>query len=102
MFASPAPFRRRSLLVMAVAAAGALAGLACSHSPPLNKLTVDEVAAKIAVNDGKTFLYDCNSKDHYAKEHLPGARWVDYESVTAADLPAEKGVMLVFYCASEL
>ena len=92
---------RRSLLV-AAAAAGALAALACTHGPPLKELTVDEVATKIAANDGKTVVYDCNGKERFNQGHVPGAHWVDYDSVTAADLPASKGTLLVFYCASEL
>jgi hypothetical protein len=89
---------RRALLL----AAGALLALACTHGPALKELTVDQVAARIALNDGQTVLYDCNGKDRFDKGHVPGARWVQYDAVTAADLPADKGTMLVFYCASEL
>jgi 3-mercaptopyruvate sulfurtransferase SseA len=90
---------RRSFLL---AAAGALAALACTHSPKLKELTVDEVAAKIAANDASMAIYDCNGRERFDQGHLPGARWVVYDSVTAADLPANKGTLLVFYCASEL
>jgi rhodanese-related sulfurtransferase len=94
-------FRRKLLIA---AAAGAVAVLACSRSssPNLRELSVDEVAAKIAANDGKTLIYDCNSADRYKLGHLPGARHVEYDGLSAADLPADKGTMLVFYCASEL
>jgi len=95
---------RRSFL-LAAGALVALASAACtrsSSSPALKELTVDQVAARIALNDGQTVLYDCNAKDRYDRGHLPGARWVKYDAVTAADLPADKGTMLVFYCASEL
>lgn len=80
----------------------ALAVLGCSRSPDLRKLSVDDVAARIAAQDGKTFLYDNNSKERYAEGHLPGARWVAYDNVTSADLPSDKGATLIFYCASEL
>jgi rhodanese-related sulfurtransferase len=56
----------------------------------------------LASHDGKTLAFDCNSKDHFAKEHLPGARWVPFDGVTAADLPSDKATTLVFYCANEL
>jgi hypothetical protein len=97
----------RFALSVLVAAALALAGLtgcsrASSPSSELHALTVDEVAARVAANDGKTFIYDNNPKDRYAKSHVPGAHWLDYDSVTAGDLPADKGATLVFYCASEL
>lgn len=90
---------RRSFFLLA---AGALAAVACARSPKLKELTVDEVAARIAAGDPDLAIYDCNGKERFARGHLPGARWVDYDSVTPADLPANKGTLLVFYCASEL
>jgi hypothetical protein len=68
----------------------------------LKKLTVDEVAARIAANDGKTFIYDNNPKALWIHGHVPGAKWLDEEHVTAADLPADKTTStLIFYCHSE-
>lgn len=100
------PTRRFALGVL-VAAGLALAGAAgCSRaSSPANELhslTVDEVAARVAANDGKTFIYDNNPQDRFTKSHVPGAHWLEYDRVTAADLPADKTATLVFYCASEL
>ena len=92
--------KRRTFVMMSTL--GVLALLACGKSDNLKSLTVDQVDAALAKNDGKTLAYDCNSKESYDKGHLPGAKWVDYDNVTAADLPADKGVQLVFYCASEL
>ncbi|MBK7584648.1 MAG: rhodanese-like domain-containing protein [Myxococcales bacterium] len=95
--------KRRSILLLIVAVA--LAGTACSRSKEsadLKKLSVDEVATRIAANDGKTFIFDNNPKGRYEKGHLPGAKWVDFKAVTASDLPADKSATLVFYCASEL
>jgi len=102
-----ARMHRRLALTLLAVAAFVLAGLtgcsrASSPSSELHSLTVDEVAARIAANDGKTFIYDNNPKDRYAKSHVPGAHWLDDESVSAADLPADKTATLVFYCASEL
>jgi hypothetical protein len=93
---------RRTFFLVAAGALVGLGALACTHGPALKELTVDQVAARIALNDGQTVLYDCNGEDRFDKGHVPGARWVQYDAVTAADLPAEKGTMLVFYCASEL
>ncbi len=67
----------------------------------LKSLTVDDVATRLAAKDGKTFVYDNNSKDTYASGHVPSAKWVDFKNVTAADLPADKAATLIFYCASE-
>ena len=92
--------RRMLLSLLVVVAAVGLVG--CTKSSDLKALTVDQVAARVAANDGKTFIYDNNPKDRFAKSHVPGAKWLDYDNVTAADLPADKTATLVFYCASEL
>jgi hypothetical protein len=102
----PLMHRRSALSLLTLAAIALVGSVGCSRasSPTseLHALTVDEVAARIAANDGKTFVYDNNPKDRYAKSHVPGAHWLDYDSVTAADLPTDRGATLVFYCASEL
>ena len=67
----------------------------------LEPLTVDQVAARIAARDGKTFLYDNNSKESWAAAHVPGAKWLDDANVTANDLPADKTATLIFYCHNE-
>jgi hypothetical protein len=79
----------------------ALLALACSHSPELKTLTVEEVAARVAAHDGRTFIFDDNPHDRFVKGHVPGAHWVGHEP-TQADLPADRSATLVFYCASEL
>lgn len=90
--------RRTFLSLIAVPALA----LACARgSSELKRLTVDEVEARIAAKDGKTFIYDNNPKDRFDKSHLPGARWVESGEVTAAVLPPDKGATLIFYCANE-
>lgn len=39
----------------------------------LERLTIDEVAAKLAANDHKTFIYDANIKESWIHGHVPGA-----------------------------
>jgi hypothetical protein len=95
---------RRFLLVL-LAAAVALVGCsrgAVTSPSKLKTLTVDEVASRLAANDGTTYVFDNNPKDRFVQSHVPGAKWLDYDRVTAADLPADKGATLIFYCASEL
>jgi hypothetical protein len=92
--------RRTVLSLLVVVAAVGLVG--CTKSADLKALSVDEVAARVTAHDGKTFIYDNNPKDRFTKSHVPGAKWLDYDNVTAADLPADKTATLVFYCASEL
>jgi hypothetical protein len=86
--------------------------LGCSHSSAssgpahtdadLKTLTVDEVAARIDLNDGRTVVYDNNSKERYAQSHVLGARWLNFHEMAAADLPKDKTTTLVFYCANRL
>lgn len=67
-------------------------------------LTVDEVDAKLSeAKAGKLALaiFDNNAKARWEKGHLPGAKWVKPDEVTAAVLPADKDATLVFYCAHE-
>ena len=96
--------QRRHFIVASLAA---VALFACSKSKSeptaaeLRSLTVDEVAAKLAANDGKTFMFDANTKDSWIKGHVPGAKWVDDENVTADQLPTDRSVLLVFYCHDE-
>jgi 3-mercaptopyruvate sulfurtransferase SseA len=97
---------RRALLCIPVVVVLGLAGCSRSSSAgpavELKELTVDEVSTRIAAHDGKTFVYDNNPKDRYAQGHLPGAKWVAFDNVTAADLPPDKSASLVFYCANWL
>jgi len=92
--------QRRSMLLSLLAVVP-LAVLACTPSN-LKTLTVDDVAARIALHDGKTFVFDDNNHDRYLKGHVPGAKWLSTPEPTAADLPTDKTATLVFYCASEL
>jgi hypothetical protein len=67
----------------------------------LKPLTVEEVSTRLTTKDGKTFIFDNNSPETYAKGHVPGAKWLDDEKVTADALPADKAATLIFYCHSE-
>jgi hypothetical protein len=100
---------RRSILVLFVCLLGVLGlgSLGCSRvgaaSPgDLKPLTIDQVAARLATNDGKTFVYDNNSMDSWKQAHVPGAKWLDDENVQASDLPSDKSATLIFYCHNEL
>jgi hypothetical protein len=70
-----------------------------ARSNSFGELTVDEVAARI----GKpgVHIYDNNNRDEWVAGHVPSATWVDYEKFTAADMPADKGATLIFYCHNE-
>jgi len=97
--------QRRSFALLLAAAAVALVSSSSTSSagpaPELKKLTVDQVATRIAAKDGKTFVFDNNSKDSWSSGHVPGARWLDQDNVTAAALPPDKTATLIFYCHNE-
>jgi hypothetical protein len=92
-------------------AALAFAGCSKSDSKPapqaeaehaeLAALTVDEVATRLAANDGKTFIYDDNPKSSWINGHVPGAKWLPSDHVTAGDLPSDHSAILIFYCHNE-
>ena len=67
----------------------------------LRSMTVDEVAAKLALKDGKTFVFDNNVEDAFKASHVPTAKWIDPSEVTADKLPADKNALLIFYCHNE-
>jgi hypothetical protein len=76
---------------------------ATPEKEPFGRLTVDELSAKMdEAKSGKLVLalYDANTKELYAKGHVPGAKWVTGD-IQAADLPADKSATLVFYCHNE-
>lgn len=66
---------------------------------PIPTLTVEQVAARL---DAGVVLYDANPKLMFARGHLPGARWVQFDQVTREVLPADVTTPLIFYCANEL
>ena len=98
--------KRRSMLLL-VASFAVTTLLACTKTTDakpedkLKKLTVDEVATKLAANDGKTFIYDNNTKESWVKGHVPGAKWLDNEKIAVSDLPPDKAALLIFYCHNE-
>ena len=84
----------------------ALLAIACSHAAGsaekekgFGELSVDQVVAMV----GKpgVYVYDNNRHEEYVKGHVPTAKWVDYDNVTAGDLPADKEATLIFYCHNE-
>jgi hypothetical protein len=75
-----------------------------AQTEPFGRFSIPELEAKMqAAKAGKLalFIYDNNSIERYKKGHVPGARWIDYEKIRAADLPQDKNATLVFYCANE-
>jgi hypothetical protein len=90
----------RRLATLAGLALLLVAASAAAAPDPFGRLTVDEVAGKL----GKpgVFIYDDNSAESFAGGHLPGAKWLSDDAVTADKLPKDKTATLIFYCHNEL
>ena|ERR1043166_723155 len=95
--------RTFALLIASVAVAFASGSRIASadSGKELQRLTVDQVATRLAAKDGKTFIFDNNSKESWTAGHVPGAKWLDDEKVTADALPPNKAATLIFYCHNE-
>jgi rhodanese-related sulfurtransferase len=93
--------QRRHFVLGLVAAVALFACKATQEPSPaeLRPLTVDQVSAKLGTPG--FFVFDANLPESYANAHVPGAKLVDDENVTAAELPAAKDATLVFYCHDE-
>lgn len=66
----------------------------------LQRVSIDELAALIA-HPETVAIIDNNSRERYEQGHVPGARWVGHDQVTADVLPQDRSKRLVFYCANE-
>jgi rhodanese-related sulfurtransferase len=74
--------------------------LAAATTVSAHPASVLSLSAVRALMDGKeaVYIYDANDRESYLKGHIPGARWLQYNAVTAAELPPAKDVKLIFYC----
>lgn len=63
-------------------------------------MTVDELAGMLDRREAVA-VYDANGRERYERGHIPGARFVGHDEVTAAVLPQDRGTRLVFYCYNE-
>ncbi len=78
---------------------------ASSHAAPsaeaeIPAMSVADLAAAIERHDAVA-VYDANGAERYAQGHIPGARHVGHDQVTAAVLPQDRAARLVFYCYNE-
>ncbi|MBK8339472.1 MAG: hypothetical protein IPK99_05430 [Flavobacteriales bacterium] len=78
--------------------------VASTEVPPASATAaVKELApAELAAMLGSpgVFVYDCNEEDMHAYAHVPGAKLLVYDQVTAEKLPPDHSATLVFYCYS--
>jgi len=89
---------RSCLLASAVVFLVSTARASPAKEEGFSDLTVDQVADLIAKKEAD--IFDNNSRDVYAKGHVPTAKWVSFKDVKESDLPKDKSRKLVFYCAN--
>ena len=49
----------------------------------------------------RVYVFDANPRDIFDKHHVPGAVHVEYDQVTASQLPTDQSEPVVFYCMNE-
>jgi hypothetical protein len=64
------------------------------------EMSADEVDAALA-KPGSLYVFDANPKEVFDSGHVPTAKWVPFDKVTADMLPQDKNAKLIFYCANE-
>jgi len=85
-------------------------GLGCAHTTAsgaaaasteseLRPVTVAELAGLIEQRG--VAVVDTNSAETYERGHIPGARWAEYDHITASVLPSDRAARVVFYCHNE-
>ena len=67
---------------------------------PFGRFTVDQVERRLG--QPNVYVFDDNSADVYAKNHVPGAVRMDAKGMKEGVLPADKNATLIFYCMNEL
>jgi rhodanese-related sulfurtransferase len=71
---------------------------AITRAGDIGRLTADEVEARL----GELTVLDANPRFIFEREHLPGARHVEYDQFAESELPADKDAPLLFYCHNGL
>ncbi len=64
----------------------------------VKEISPQQLAALLSNNT--LFIFDCNEEDMYAEAHVPGAKLIVFDQITADKLPADMNATLVFYCYS--
>jgi len=67
---------------------------------PFGRFTVDQVERRLG--QPNVHVFDGNSAEIYAQNHVPGAVHLNSKDIKEGVLPADKDTTLVFYCMNEL
>ena len=75
-------------------------GQKASHDEAFKRISAVDLNNKLLAKEA-LFVFDDNGADRYAKGHIPTAKHLPADAVTAEALPADKAAMLVFYCGTD-
>jgi rhodanese-related sulfurtransferase len=64
-------------------------------------ITAGDLEARMKAQPTETFVFDANNTETFQAGHIPTAKWLSYDAVTADKLPAKKDAFIVFYCKNE-
>src|SRR3989442_9225397 len=64
------------------------------ESDPFGRLTVDQVERRVGRSN--VYVFDGNSPETYAENHLPGAVRINHKDITASVPPPDKDATLTF------
>ncbi len=92
------PFLTGAALLLAFAATIPVA--AATEPEPFKRLSIKQVEALLGKPN--VHIYDGNSEETYAKNHVPGAVNLHSGDIKEGVLPADRGATLVFYCQNTL
>ncbi|HUD71076.1 MAG TPA: rhodanese-like domain-containing protein [Dongiaceae bacterium] len=92
------PFLAGAALLLAFAASRPVG--AADEPEPFKRLSIHQVEKLLG--QPKVHIYDGNSAETYARNHVPGAVNLHSSDIKEGVLPADKGATLVFYCQNTL
>ena len=69
-------------------------------SDPFGRLTVDQVERRLGRPN--VFVFDGNTAETYAENHLSNAVRINHKDITESVLPQDKDATLILYCMNEL
>jgi hypothetical protein len=73
---------------------------AADEPEPFKRLSIKQVEKLLG--RPQVHIYDGNSAETYARNHVPGAVNLHSSDIKEGVLPADKGATLVFYCQNTL
>ncbi len=75
-------------------------GHKASHDEAFKRISAVDLNNKLIAKEA-IFVFDENGDERFSKGHIPTAKHLKADEVSATTLPADKAAFLVFYCGSD-